>query len=84
MATATRRVLEYPFHSPLSRLACLAAGVTLLWFGSGQLTIAGLMLMFSGLVIAVAAVQPPQPCLRLPHRAVYLDDAGSLKASGYR
>jgi hypothetical protein len=29
--------------------------------------------MFSGLVIAVSAVQPPQPCLRSPDRAAYPD-----------
>jgi hypothetical protein len=74
MAIASRRFLEYPFHSRLSRLTCLAVGVALLWFGSGQLTVAGLLVMFSGLVIAVAAVQPPQPFLPSPHRAVYLND----------
>ena len=69
MAIASRRVLEYPFHSRLSRLACLALGVALLWFGSGQLTITGLLLMFSGLVIAVSAVQPPQPWAQLADRS---------------
>ena len=64
MAIASRRVLEYPFHSRLSRFASLALGVALLWFGSGQLTVAGLLLMFSGLVIAVCAVQPPQAWVR--------------------
>jgi hypothetical protein len=29
--------------------------------------------MFSGLVIAVSAVQPPQPGLRSPDRAAYPD-----------
>ena len=77
MAIASRRVLEYPFHSHLSRLACLALGAALLWFGSGQLTVAGLLLMFSGLVIAVSAVYPPQPSFRS-------SDGGSPKASGYR
>jgi hypothetical protein len=74
MALASRRILEYPFHSRLSRLACLALGLALLWFGSGQLTVAGLMLMFSGLVIAVSAVQPPQPCFRLADSAAYYSD----------
>lgn len=69
----SRRILEYPFHSRLSRLAWLMLGVLLLWFGSGQLTVTGLMLMFSGLVIAVSAVQPPQPCLRSPDRTTYPD-----------
>jgi hypothetical protein len=73
MSVASRRILEYPFHSRLSRLAWLMLGVALLWFGSGQLTVTGLALMFSGLVIAVSAVQPPQPCLRSPDRAAYPD-----------
>jgi hypothetical protein len=72
MAIASRRVLEYPFHSRLSRLACLAIGITLLWFGSGQLTVAGLLLMFSGLVIAVSAVQPPQAWVRSRYRSAEL------------
>jgi hypothetical protein len=73
MSVASRRILEYPFHSRLSRLAWLMLGVALLWFGSGQLTVTGLALMFSGLVIAVSAVQPPQPGLRSPDRAAYPD-----------
>jgi hypothetical protein len=77
MAIASRRVLEYPFHSRLSRFASLALGVALLWFGSGQLTVAGLALMFSGLVIAVTAVQPLQPSFRTR-------DGGSLNASDYQ
>jgi hypothetical protein len=89
MAIASRRVFEYPFHSRLSRLASLALGVVLLWFGSGQLTIAGLLLMFSGLVIAVTAVRPPQPSF-IPRNGEglnasdYQTAAGSQKASGYR
>jgi hypothetical protein len=71
MSVALRRILEYPRHSRVSRLAWLMLGVALLWFGTGQLTVTGLMLMFSGLVIAVAAVEPPQPCLRSPDRAAY-------------
>jgi hypothetical protein len=78
MAVAWRRILEYPFHSRLSRLAWLLLGVALLWFGSGQLTVTGLMLMFSGLVIAVSAVQPPRPCLRSPDRTAYPDDGMEL------
>ena len=73
MSVGSRRILEYPFHSRLSRLAWLMLGVLLLWFGSGQLTVTGLMLMFSGLVIAVSAVQPPRPCLRSPDRTTYPD-----------
>jgi hypothetical protein len=73
MSVASRRILEYPFQSRLSRLAWLMFGIALLWFGSGQLTVVGLMLMFSGLVIAVSAVQPPRSCLRLPDRAAYPD-----------
>ena len=73
MSVGSRRILEYPFHSRLSRLAWLTLGVLLLWFGSGQLTVTGLTLMFFGLVIAVSAVQPPQPCLRSPDRATYPD-----------
>ena len=82
MVIAPRRVLEYPFHSRLSRFACLAVGVALLWFGSGQLTVAGLLVMFSGLVIAVAAVWPPQPLLPSPQRAVYSGD--HRKPEGFR
>jgi hypothetical protein len=81
MSVVSRRILEYPFHSRLSRFAWLMLGVALLWFGSGQLTVAGLMLMFSGLVIAVSAVQPPQPRLRLPDRATYPDQDMDLTAA---
>jgi hypothetical protein len=85
MSVASRRILEYPFHSRLSRLAWLMLGVALLWIGSGQLTVTGLMLMFSGLVIAVSAVQPPRSCLRSPDRAAYADDNMDLTpARSYR
>ena len=84
MAIPSRRVLEYPFHSRLSRLASLALGVALLWFGCGQLTVAGLLLMFSGLVIAVSAVHPPQPCLGSSDRVVYRDPHMELTSAQIR
>jgi len=89
MAITSRRVLDYPFHSRLSRFASLALGVALLWFGSGQLTVAGLVLMFSGLVMAVSAVQRPQPRFRSPDggsvtASHYQADTASLKPAGYR
>jgi hypothetical protein len=78
MSVASRRILEYPFHSRLSRSAWLMLGAALLWIGSGQLTVTGLMLMFSGLVIAVSAVQPPRTCLRSPDRAAYPDQGRDM------
>jgi hypothetical protein len=35
-------------------------GLAFLWVGSGHISVVGLMLMLSGLVLAVGAVAPPR------------------------
>ena len=45
------------------RVSAVAVGLALLWFGSTQFTVGGLLLMFCGLVLAVRAAAPPRPSL---------------------
>lgn len=52
--------LTHPFDSYLSRIAGVAIGLTLLWYGSSQISVTGLVVMLVGLVAAVSAVVPPR------------------------
>jgi hypothetical protein len=50
--------LTHPFDSYFSRTAGVAIGLTLLWYGSAQISVAGLMAMFLGLIAVVSAAVP--------------------------
>lgn len=61
-----RHSLTHPFGSPVSRVAGIAMGLTLLWYGSSQISVAGLVAMLIGLIAAVSAAVPPQLRLQTP------------------
>lgn len=46
------------------RTGFVGIGSTLLWFGTSQISIAGLMMMLLGLIAVVAAFSVPLPRLR--------------------
>ena len=52
--------LIHPFESHLSRLAGVAMGLTLLWYGSSQISVAGLLVMLIGLIAVVSAAAWPR------------------------
>lgn len=54
-----------PLTPPLLRIGLVAIGSLLLWFGSSQISVTGLMLMFLGLATLVRAVSAPRLSLRL-------------------
>ena len=56
----------HPFGSHLFRLAGIAMGLLLLWYGSSQDSVAGLGMMFLGLIAGVSAAVPPWLRLRTP------------------
>jgi hypothetical protein len=64
--------LTHPFDSYLSRIAGVAIGLTLLWYGSSWLSVAGLVVMFFGLIAVVCAAVPPRLSLRT-EASPYLD-----------
>ena len=51
---------SHRFATPLLRIAFAFIGIALLWYGSAQLTAAGLIVMLCGLVAAVGAVASPR------------------------
>ena len=51
--------LIHPFESYLSRLAGVAMGLTLLWYGSSRISVAGLLVMLIGLIAVVSAAAWP-------------------------
>lgn len=62
--------LAHPFTHPsdsyLSRIVGVAIGLTLIWYGSSWLSVAGLVVMLVGLVAAVGAAVPPRLSLHAP------------------
>ena len=56
--------LRHPFDSHLSRIAGVAIGLALLWYGSSQISVAGLVVMLVGLVATVSAAAPPRLSLQ--------------------
>lgn len=55
-----RHSLTHPFGSRVSRITGIAMGLTLLWYGSSQISVAGLVMMLIGLIAAVGAAVPPR------------------------
>ena len=51
---------SHHYATPLLRIAFAFIGIALLWYGSAQLTVAGLIVMLCGLVAAVGAVESPR------------------------
>jgi hypothetical protein len=45
--------------TPIGRMLQGGVGIFLLWFGMTQLTLAGLAVMMTGLVVTVVAAAPP-------------------------
>jgi uncharacterized membrane protein YczE len=60
--------LTHPFDSYLSRIARVAIGLMLLWYGSSWISVPGLMVMFLGLVAVVSAAVPRRWSLQTPSR----------------
>lgn len=58
--------LKHPFAFHWSRIAYIAIGLTLLWYGTSQPSVAGLVVMLLGLVAVVRSALPPRPSLRTP------------------
>ena len=54
-----------PLNTPLMRIGVVAFGITLLWFGMSQISVAGLGLMLVGLTAVVGGIAPPWPSLRI-------------------
>lgn len=61
------------FPRRVSRLASIAIGLTLLWYGSSQPSLMGLGLMLFGLVAVVSAAASPRPCLQPARSPAYSD-----------
>ena len=53
-----------PLPPPLMRIGLVAIGILLLWFGTSQISIAGLLLMLVGLITVVGALSMPRLGLR--------------------
>jgi len=63
------QALTHCFDSYLLRIASILLGIALLWYGSSQTSVAGLGVMFLGLVAAVSAAAPPRLSLQPPRIA---------------
>lgn len=57
---------SHPFAAPVLRMAFAFIGMALLWYGSAQMTVAGLIVMLCGLVALVSAVEIPRFSVRTP------------------
>ena len=53
-----------PFSPPLFRIGLVAMGITALWYGTEQATVAGLIAMLVGLVAVVGALSLPRLSFR--------------------
>lgn len=65
-------LFTHPSDSYLSRIAGVAIGLALIWYGSSWLSVGGLVVMLVGLVAAVSAAVPPRLSLATPDRPLTL------------
>jgi hypothetical protein len=73
MVNVRFRSPQFPSSSVMWRPMGMMLGLALLWVGSGHISVVGLLLMLSGLVLAVGAVAPPRLGRRAAEPTPYSD-----------
>lgn len=64
---------SHPFAPHLSRIASIAIGFTLLWYGTSQPSLPAMVGMLLGLIAVVRAVAVPRPSLQTVDPTAYPD-----------